>query len=208
MLFSGVTALPLLAAPSAVASLVEVVQSTGSGEITTATGDLVTPDVPLGLSGESASVVLSIGGRDASLDIGPIFAEVDWYISSLPSVALNVDGVDSVVWGGQSAGSELIGESFAADGSAFPSGGSLVTGPVSGRTNSNTGTLEGNTNNGSGTIEGAVPGASVVTIDGTLGPSPVPLPGTAVLFATGAAAASWMFRRRDRSAPGPKFTRS
>lgn len=193
------TALPLLAAPSAVASLVEVVRSDGSGVVATAPGDLVTPDVPVGLPAQSGSVVLSIGEPDSPLDIGPIFADVELYASSLASVALGFDDADLVVMSGQSsAGSGHNDGLLGGARSAFPSNASLATGTLSGRAGSNTGTLEGNTSGGSGTVEGTIPGPSVISINGTIsGPSPVPIPGAGVLFATGVAAmAGWLRRRR------------
>lgn len=196
------TALPLLAAPSALASTVEVVRLDRAGNLSAAAGELVTPAVSSGPPGPDGTSPVFAPENGAALEIGPIFAEVDFYSRLLHEIP--VDPADSglILFGAQSVGPGLSGSNPFGAGSAFPGSAEPATGTLDGNTNSNAGTLEGNTNSGAtGTIEGAVPGTSVITIEGTLtGPTPVPIPGAAGLFATGvsALAAGWFRRRRKQ----------
>lgn len=189
MVLGCATALPLSAAPSAVAASVEVVRLDGMGNLAMAAGDLVTPEAAL-MPGQSGSGVVSVHESSSSLDIGPIFAEVEFYSGLLESIAVNADDAGVVPLSGQSAGLGLAGSGSVGAGSALPSSAELATG-----------TLDGTVGQGgTGTIEGTVPGTSVITIEGTLtSPSPIPLPGAAPLFATGVAVlAGWLRRRLVR----------
>lgn len=187
MVFGCATALPLSAAPSAIAVPVEVVRLNGAGNLAMAAGDLVTPEAALVLPGSVESATVFAPENGGSLDIGPLFAEVEFYSGLLEPIVINADDAGVVPPGGQ-AGSAFTGSGLGGAGSAFPLGAELATG-----------TLDGTVGRGgTGTIEGTVPGTSVITIDGTLGSSsPVSIPGAAPLFATGAALlVARLFRRR------------
>lgn len=202
IVFGCVAALPFAAAPPAIAAPVDVVRLDGAGNLAMAAGDLVTPEAALVPPGSSESAMVFVPENGASLDIGPIFAEVEFYSGLLEPIVSYTDDAGVVPLGGQSAGSGSLGGGVGGAGSAFPSGAELATGTLDGTVGrGGTGTIEGTVPGTSViSVDGTVPGTSVITINGTLtSPSPIPLPGAAPLFATGVAVlAGWLRRRLVR----------
>lgn len=182
-------ALSVLTAPLAGASFVEVVRLDGEGGVVMVPGDLVTPSL---LSTTGSAAVPAPGGS-ASLDLGPIFAEVVFShnpTGSLSSVA-DTPGMLPPMTSGSITGSE---RSVSAGGSHALGGGSFLSGTVVG--------TAGVDSDLSGTLDGTIGSPSTFTIEGTLTPAPsVPLPGAAWLFGTGLAGLVGLLSARNSLRP-------
>lgn len=195
MVLGCAAALSVLTAPLAGASFVEVVRLDGEGGVVMVAGDLVTPS--LLLTSTRSAVVLAPGGS-ASIELGPIFAEV--VFSRNPTGSLSSAADTSGVL-------PMTGETIAGSGNSLSGGGSSGS---SGGNNVFNGTMVGTAAVDSvvtGTLDGTIGSPSTFTIEGTLTPaSVVPLPGAAWLFGTGlAGVVGWLAARnslRPRSRRG------